>query len=212
MSEPLCAQQLVDFWFGELTSQGLCDNARRRRFFRASKRFDAELHGRFADQVEQAQAGRLNSWRTETRGWQALLLLLDQLPRNLYRGTPRAFAGDSYALTIAREGVSRGDDRLLSLEPRIFSYLPFSHSESLANQQTCVQLLRNLQNRFQGAPGPLRVIAQYLHHANAHCRIIETFGRFPHRNTILGRISSEAEQAWLARDGRRFGQYAPDST
>lgn len=202
------SRELVSFWFGPLT-QGLAAGSRRAQLFRADAAFDRELELRFGELVHLAQAGKLNHWRTRTLSWQALLLLLDQLPRNLFRGSAQAYASDGYALQVAREGVSRGDDRLLELEHRVFSYLPFMHSESLADQDTCVHLLERLQREQAPDSGAYQVLDNYLHHAQAHRQIILQFGRFPHRNGVLGRAETAEEKAWLARDGRRFGQAGP---
>lgn len=202
------ARDLVSFWFGPLT-HGLMTGARRKQLFRADAGFDAELQQRFGTLVEQAQARDLNHWRTQTLGWQALLLLLDQLPRNLYRGDARAYASDGYALMVAREGVSRGDDRLLKLEHRIFSYLPFMHSESLADQDTCVHLLQRLKKEQEAESAAYVVVDEYLQHALTHRGIVVRFGRFPHRNALLARPSSDSERDWLMEDKRRFGQSVP---
>ncbi len=205
MNELEQARSLVHFWFGPLT-HGLAGSARRKQLFNADPDFDQILKTRFGKLVEQAQSGALNHWRTRTLGWQALLLLLDQLPRNLYRGTARAYASDAYALQVAREGVSRGDDRLLDLEHRVFSYLPFMHSESLADQDTCVHLLRHLLAEQQTDSAASAVLEDYLRHARTHQAIIRRFGRFPHRNAALERTDTAEEAAWLVQDGRRFGQ------
>lgn len=198
-------EALLEFWFGDLQG-GLCTAHRRRRLFRADADFDAALRGRFGAEVEAALAGARDHWGETARGRLALVLLLDQLPRNLFRGTPRAFAGDGAALVQARLAVAGGQDRALPLEPRLFLYVPFEHAEDSAAQREGLALLEAC--RAEQVPGSeaAGVVERYLGHARDHAALIETFGRFPHRNAVLGRTTTEAEHAHLARDRRDFGQ------
>ncbi|MEE4360391.1 MAG: DUF924 family protein [Pseudomonadales bacterium] len=198
-------QEIQTFWFGEL-AEGFSHPDQRRRWFMADAALDAQITERFGADVELALAGGLDHWPLSANGRLALILLLDQFTRNLFRGQPRAFAGDPRALELARIGVSRGDDQLLPPEPRVFLYLPFEHSESRADQNTSVVLFERLHDAVASDPKAAKVIEDYLHHARAHREIIERFGRFPHRNEGLARPSTDAEVAWLAEDGRRFGQ------
>lgn len=196
---------VLQFWYGDLEG-GLMDPARRNSLFRADAGFDGRIRDAFGADVEAALAGRRDAWATTVRGRAALVLLLDQFTRNIFRGTARAFAGDPQALAFAREGVSRGEDRLLAIEERVFFYLPFEHSEHLADQETSLELFTALLAE-QEADGPAaEVLKNYLQHARDHHVLIERFGRFPHRNRILGRPSTDAEASWLGQDGRRFGQ------
>ena len=197
--------ELLDFWFGEL-SDGFAAPEARRRWFRADPAFDEALRERFGDEVDAALAGDRDAWANTPEGRLALVLLLDQLPRNLFRGSARAFAGDARALAAARVGVGRGDDLLLPPEPRVFLYLPFEHAEHRADQETAVVLLGRLRDGLADRTDARTRIEDYLGHARAHRELIRRFGRFPHRNAALARPSTEAERAWLAEDGRSFGQ------
>ncbi|MCC5887462.1 MAG: DUF924 domain-containing protein [Gammaproteobacteria bacterium] len=199
------AERVLRFWYGDLDN-GLMDPARRQGLFRSDPGFDARIRDAFGADVEAALAGRRDDWSTTVRGRAALLLLLDQFTRNIFRGTARAFAGDPQALAFAREGVSRGDDRLLDLEERVFFYLPFEHSESLADQETSLTLFENLLSEQEPDSPAAEVVGNYLQHARDHHTLIERFGRFPHRNRILDRPPTAEEAAWLGQDGRSFGQ------
>jgi len=196
---------LLEFWFGELVD-GLCSDQRRAALFRTDPAFDAEIRASFGTEVTAAVAGELDHWSTTVRGRAALILLLDQLPRNLHRGAAAAFSGDAHALELARGGVVLGDDRKLPTEMRAFFYLPFEHSESLADQETCVELLTRMRDELPPASRAQEVAEGYLRHARDHHALIAEFGRFPHRNAVLGRADTAAEAAWRERDGRNFGQ------
>lgn len=199
------AAAILQFWFGELQA-GLMDDGRRRSLFRADSGFDDRVRTSHGEDVEQALSGALDHWSTTLGGRMALVLLLDQFTRNVFRGSAGAYAGDTRALELAREGVGRGDDRRLPLEMRAFFYLPFGHSESRVDQDTGVRLFEALLDDQAPDSKAARVAGDYLGHARSHRALIRRFGRFPHRNAVLGRVATAAEQGWLARDGRRFGQ------
>ena len=197
-------QEILEFCFGTV-DDGLARPERRQRLFNGSRELDREIAEHFGDDVEAALAGGLEHWTLDAHGRLALVLLLDQFTRNAFRGTPRAYAGDDRALELAREGVSRGEDLMLPLEPRAFLYMPFEHSESLADQDTCLKLLT--ATREEAASDAAReVLDDYIAHAREHREIIARFGRFPHRNPVLDRPSTAAEREWLETRPRRFGQ------
>jgi uncharacterized protein (DUF924 family) len=158
------------------------------RWFTPDAAFDAEIRARFLPAYEAAMSGGLNTWQDNAEGALALLLLLDQFPRNMFRGTPRAYAGDALARAIAGRAIERGFDRNYQVPLRRFFYLPFMHSEDLGDQERCVSLCR--------AAGD----AEGLKYAEHHADIIRRFGRFPHRNAILGRSSSAAELQFLQHE------------
>ena len=164
--------------------------AGRARWYKRDDAFDAETRRRFLALWQKAAAGELASWETSDDGALALVIVLDQFPRNMFRGTPQAFASDAQARDVARRAIARGVDR--RVDPTLFEflYLPFMHSEHLADQLHCVALFENTDN------------AENLKYAREHADIIERFGRFPHRNHVLGRDSTEEEQAFL--DGGGF--------
>ena len=187
---PREAEALLALWFGD---RG------RRCWFDPDPDFDGELRQRFLLLVEQALAGQLSHWEAEPESCLALLLLLDQLPRNLHRGEARAHAGDPAARRIAAQAVERGFDRRLPPDRRLFVYLPFQHSEDAADQRRSVRLIGALREALP--PARRAEASAWYEHALAHQAAIERFGRFPHRNARLGRSSTEAEEAWLAAGG-----------
>ncbi|WP_371821883.1 DUF924 family protein [Skermanella sp. TT6] len=172
------------FWFGP---------AARPNWFERSDAFDAEVRRLLLPAHEQAAANRLAEWRDDPRGCLALVILLDQVPRNVFRGSARAFATDAAARDLTRLAVERGYDGGFDRDERTFLYLPLEHSEDLADQRLSVELFRDRV----GDPG-------YLDYAERHLRIIERFGRFPHRNRILGRVSTEEEEDFLKQPGSSF--------
>jgi uncharacterized protein (DUF924 family) len=164
-------------------------------WFRKDDAFDANVRSRFGGAIEAALTGGFADW-TAPRGVLARVLLLDQFTRNAYRDTPRAFAGDTLALSIAQDAVGRGDDGALVPVERWFLYMPFEHAESDAAQQRSVELFTRLARETS--------LADPLEWAQRHAAIIRRFGRFPHRNAILGRVSTPEEIAFLASPGSRF--------
>ncbi|MCK0207554.1 DUF924 domain-containing protein [Starkeya koreensis] len=159
------------------------------KWFEKDDAFDAAIHARFLAAYEAAAAGQLDGWQETAEGSYALILLLDQFPRNLFRGSPRAFATDEAARAIADRAVERGFDRTFELPERRFIYMPFMHSEELADQERCVALCEASDDD------------EGVHHAVVHRDIIRDFGRFPHRNPVLGRASSDEEHAFLEAGG-----------
>ena len=193
---------LLHYWFGDLT-HGLADADHRKRWFSGGAEFDAELSDRFAHLVEGALRGDLVDWHHSTRGCLAYVLVCDQLTRNIFRGKRHAYAGDARALDTARDAVARGVDVDLALDERAFLYMPFEHSENLADQNTCVGLFSELSEQI----GKIRpdMAEGFLNYAVGHREIIRRYGRFPHRNAVLGRQSTDDEQRYLAT-ASGFGQ------
>lgn len=152
--------------------------------------------------MNQALDGGLQEWTAKADGWLALILLLDQLPRMVYRDTPRAYAGDARAQRLVREGMEKGLDRQLPPIRRVFVYLVLEHAEDLPSQERAVTCFRELREQVGGtAREPFDSFCDY---AERHHAVIARFGRFPHRNAILGRPSSEEETAFLREPGSRF--------
>lgn len=177
-------RQVLDFWFQE---------AGPAKWFGGGPDFDRQVAERLGPLHAQATAGQFDGWAAKAEGGLALCILLDQVPRNIFRDTPRAFASDAKALSIARDLVARGLDMALPDDDRAFIYLPFEHAESLEDQRQSVRLFasRTLNPSF-------------LDYACKHLVVIAEFGRFPHRNAILGRASTPAELDYLARPGAGF--------
>jgi uncharacterized protein (DUF924 family) len=189
------ARAILDCWFGAPDSATFGKD--RKLWFAREATFDAMLRERYGGLLEAAGQGALDAWTHTPLGALALVLLLDQFSRNIHRGTARAFATDGYALRIARQMVANGFDlRLPGLFHRAFAYMPFEHDESFDSQRESLRLFEP----FQGQPGG----ASYYRSALRHAEVIERFGRFPHRNALLGRASTEEEVAFLREPGSSF--------
>ena len=195
-------QPLLDWWLGAEGSATEVAAARQGLWFGKRDSQDLEAEARFGALVERALAGDLKDWLDDPQGWLAQLILLDQLPRMIFRNTPRAFAGDSRARPLLQEGLERGWDRRLTPIQRVFAYLVFEHAEDLPLQDRAVELFADLLNEAAVDERPL--FANFLDFAERHQRVIARFGRFPHRNAILGRASTDEEQAFLREPGSRF--------
>lgn len=189
---PPDAHDVLDFWFGPGDGDGA-----RPEWFRKDPAFDALIGQRFGALIDAALAGSLDGWSASPRAALARIVLLDQFTRNAFRDTPRAFAGDVRALAAARDLVARGLDRQLPPRWRAFAYLPFEHAEDAAAQQESLRLFGDLATEHPA-------LADLLVWARKHADVIARFGRYPHRNTILGRRDTSAEQAFLAEPGSRF--------
>jgi uncharacterized protein (DUF924 family) len=187
-------EAVLAFWFD--VPGGPEEGVSRKAWFRKDPAFDDAIRTRFGASVEEAMAGGLADWPDTERGALALLVVCDQFPRNLFRGEARAFALDPRALALARDLVARGLDRRLTPVRRLFVYLPFEHSESLADQREAVRLIRELEAHPETVG-----LAEW---AEKHLAVIERFGRFPHRNAALGRASTAQEAAYLAQPGSGF--------
>jgi uncharacterized protein (DUF924 family) len=175
--------EILDFWFAPAGSE---------RWFRSTPEFDALIERRFRSIIEAAAAGVLDHWATSPDGAVALCVLLDQFPRNAWRGTPRAFAYDAAARKVAGAAIAAGHDVGLPPERRLFLYLPLEHSEDLDDQERCCALTARLGD------------VEWHEYAKRHRAVIARFGRFPHRNGILGRVSTPEEEAFLLEPGSSF--------
>lgn len=195
-------QPLLDWWFG--TSSAAAEVAAHKHGLWFAKRAaqDAEARERFGVLVSAALDGGLQDWTAETDGWLALLLLLDQLPRMIHRDGPRAFAGDARARALALEGLTAGRDAELPAIRRVFVYIVLEHAEDLALQNEASSRFRGLLEA--AAADEQTLFAGFLDYAERHRAVIARFGRFPHRNAILGRVSTAAELAFLGEPGSRF--------
>ena len=184
------AQALLDAWFGPPDDPAR--GQQREIWFKSTAEFDDALRDAFLADYEAAAAGALRAWEALPEGALALVLLLDQIPRNIFRGTPRAYATDAVARAAADRALERGFDRLVPLVWRRFFYMPFHHSEDIADQRRSVALFDALP-RNPDRRGSLR------RYGRPYVEVIERFGRFPHRNAILGRESTPDEVTFLAQ-------------
>ena len=186
--------QILDFWFGRPDES---DYGKQRSFwFNKKPEFDQEVRTRYSSDYEKAIAGQLDHWRDAPRSCLALILLLDQFPRNMFRGTAQAFASDPQALSTAQHAVANGFDQELLTVQRWFVYLPFEHSENLAHQRQSTELFATLSNDSDSVAT--------IDYAVRHRLVIERFGRFPHRNKILGRATTPEEAEFLKQPGSSF--------
>jgi uncharacterized protein (DUF924 family) len=192
MNDQTTAADVLLFWFGPTESRG----SRDKRWFDKNDAFDRECKDRFVGLHEKAAAGVLARWKESPAECLALILLLDQFPRNMFRGTPRAFATDPLALDAARHAVAKRFDHALLPVERMFVYLPFEHSESLEDQTMACELTKPLTAYPETADA--------YRYAVLHRDIIQRFGRFPHRNAILGRASTPEEVEFLKQPGSGF--------
>ena len=179
------ASDVLRFWFGDGGDYGV----EHKRWFQKDAAFDAQVRERFLGLHDELARNR--DWLDAPHDCLARIVVLDQFPRNMFRGTPRAFATDGLALAAARHAITSGYDRNWLRVEKIFGYLPFEHSESLADQERACELMRPLGDELY-------------HYALRHHEIIARFGRFPHRNAILGRPSTPAESEFLKQPGSGF--------
>lgn len=199
---PPAATAVLDFWFGTHIDDAATAQSQRKLWWSKDPAVDADMRRRFADLVNAAAAGRHDDWTATPRGQLALILLFDQFPRNIYRDTPQAFAFDARALQLAQGLVRTEGDRALRRIERVFCYLPLEHAESIDMQDRSVELFRAL-----AADTPehqLETFAGYVDYALRHRDVIARFGRFPHRNRILGRQSTPEENEFLTKPGASF--------
>jgi uncharacterized protein (DUF924 family) len=179
MPEKISPTDIISFW----------REAGNERWWKKDDAFDAEIRERFFELWEEARAGGLSSWRVSDDGLLALVIVLDQFPRNMFRGDARTYATDPLAREIASQAIAEGADRRVDQTLQQFLYMPFMHSEELADQERCVALF--------AAAGE----GENAKFAEGHADIVRRFGRFPHRNRILGRATTQAEEAFLDEGG-----------
>lgn len=190
----MAVDEMIDFWFGAPGSQ--TEGKRRKEWFQKDPEFDRQIQARFLSLYQQGASGDLNSWQDSPRGCLSLILLFDQFPRNMFRGQPQAFATDLKALGVAQRAIAQGFDQALPPVQRQFCYFPFEHSENLAHQHQAVELFASLKDNPETADS--------YPYALRHLAIIEQFGRFPHRNILLGRQTTPAEAEFLTQPGSSF--------
>jgi uncharacterized protein (DUF924 family) len=195
-------EDVLAFWFGHESGNSATAEAQKKLWWAKDAVVDAEIRERYGALVASAAGGAHREWAREPRGRLALILLFDQFPRNIYRDTPQAFAHDGLALRLALDGIAAGADRELRAIERVFFYLPLEHSETVEMQERSVALFTALA---AGVPEADRgTFAGFTDYAVRHRDVVHRFGRFPHRNRILGRESTAEEQAFLKQPGSSF--------
>lgn len=204
MSDPEYTS-LLETWFGSADLKAPPEPALRDAWFMPPPDWDSMLERKFGTWPQRAEAGELDGWRDTPAGALACILVCDQLPRNLYRGSANAYAFDDRALDAAIDVLEAGQEQALGPYQRIFVLLPFEHAESLEMQNRCVEEFERLVTE---SPGELQDdMATYLPYAESHRDIVRRFGRFPHRNAVLGRDSTPEETAYMEEEGgQSFGQ------
>jgi len=196
------AREVLDEWIGPPGPDGKASPEKSRRWWMKDPTFDAFLRERYGSLIEQAIEGGLEAWEDDPHDALALVLLLDQMSRNVHRDTERMYAGDARALALAERLVDSGDVRALLPVERYFVFMPFMHAEDVARQRRCVELFAAMA---EGTEGPLReIFASGKEYALRHLEIVERFGRFPHRNSVLGRTSTGEEVEFLKQPGSSF--------
>ncbi|MEJ5058509.1 MULTISPECIES: DUF924 family protein [unclassified Pseudomonas] len=200
MTEPW--QPLLEWWFGNSESAKEVAAQKGKLWFGKRDSQDLEARERFGDQVEQALAGGMTEWAQCPEGWLALVLLLDQLPRMIFRDTPKTYSGDTRAQALVAQGIAADFDRQLRPIQRVFILLVFEHCENLAVQDEGVS--RYIELVAQQPEADRALFADYLDFAERHQKVIAQFGRFPHRNAVLGRASTAEELEFLLQPGSRF--------
>lgn len=191
MIEP---EEVLEFWFGREGEEGYGEY--REAWFTRDTELDNEIRDRFEDVYKEAAAGKLESWKSEARSCLALIISLDQFPRNMFRGDPKTYAMDEKARETSRYAVEHAYDRELPQYGRLFVYLPFMHSEDVEDQRFSVELFRGLAAETGSD--------DLLGYAVRHKEIVERFGRFPHRNEVLGRSTTPEEAGFLREPGSSF--------
>jgi uncharacterized protein (DUF924 family) len=205
MAEPFSAEAVLDAWFGDTRraqDPKAAIGARMAWWFQADAKRDRFLERNFLQCCEAALTGELGAWQSEPRPRLALILLVDQLPRNLFRSTPRAFVGDDQAARLCLAGVRAGLDRDLQAIERAFFYMPLQHAEDPVAQDVAVDLFESLASEQADLP----VFEGFAKYARLHRDLVHRFGRFPHRNEVLGRTSTPEEIEHMESGGETFGQ------
>jgi uncharacterized protein (DUF924 family) len=199
MNDDACIAEILEYWFSQLDENGVCPPAQQQLWFKSSTSIDEEIRDRFGYLVEAALAGKLDHWTELECGLMALVLLLDQFTRNILRGSPQAFAGDEQALALVKQAVSAGRDRLEPTIHRVFLYIPYEHAEDLTVQE---QGIAQFDQLLLDCPASVcEQVRGFRQYSLAHRDVIAKFGRFPHRNVILQRASSEQELEHLQTHG-----------
>ncbi len=197
-------EELLHYWLGSLESGNTPSDRHVSMWFSNGKDIDTDIKFRFELDLKRGLEGKLTGWLDRSRGSLAFIILTDQFSRNIYRDTPKAFEGDSIALRACFDGIERGFDIDLHAIERMFYYMPLMHSEDLEVQMTSLECFTMLEKLFTSPPSVASIIARSKMYAEKHYLIIERFGRFPHRNQIIGRSSTSEELKYLKDSGYSF--------
>jgi uncharacterized protein (DUF924 family) len=200
----LTSEEILQFWFEDACESPAQAEARNAFWFSANAEFDAQIWTLYADVVTDASLDHYENWAGSPLGRLALIIVLDQFPRNIFRGTSEAYRYDAQVLALARAGVEKGQLAGLAIPHQAFFLMPYQHSEDIQVQRSGVELMQGIVDE---APDEWRACASaYSDYAHQHHDIVANYGRFPHRNAPLGRTSTEAESRYLSDGGQTFGQ------
>ncbi len=197
-------EQILTFWFADAVHDVQAVQKRYKFWFEATPETDQQIHDQFLDVYYQARSGALETWQAAPHSCLALLITLDQFPRNLFRGTPEAFATDSQAQQMCQHGLRQNYLSELNCAEQLFFLMPLQHAEDVARQEESLRLSE--ATLAQAPPDWHEFLSSFLGSTRKHLEIIQRFGRFPHRNVVLGRESTPEEQAFLDSGGGSFGQ------
>lgn len=203
-SEDYKIRRILDFWFGDLNEKGLPSDAHRRIWWIKDPENDEMIKVNFGNDLNMAIKGELENWSSNHRGSLALILLLDQFSRNIYRDTAKAFSQDQIAVKLCLEGIDKSFDNKLHPVQRIFYYMPLMHSEDICNQEKSIKSFSNLAKQSTATEAIANMVFSSFEYALKHYEIVKRFGRYPHRNKILGRESTQEEIEFLSGSGSSF--------
>jgi uncharacterized protein (DUF924 family) len=209
MDKELQPATITDYWLGDVMADITRLPEAFKRWFGGGEALDRDIADRFGTAVRHALDGGFVSWEQDVQSRVALVILLDQFPRNIFRHAPEAFAGDARALRLAQASVESGHFRELSYPEQVFLLMPYQHAEDIDVQDTGVTLFGELEKCVRDAAEPTVVVNWLVstrEYAELHRDIVQQFGRFPHRNDVLGREHTDEERTWLENSGQRFGQ------
>ncbi len=195
-------QSVLDFWFGDIETDTIPQD-KWGLWFGSNPKDDDDLQQTFSSLITQAVAGDLHHWQESDTGKVAHIILCDQMTRATLRGTPQAFSGDTLARSITLNGIANGNDKKMPVAHRLFFYLPLEHSENITHQQQCLTCYQQLIDEH---PQLQTILQRSLQEAEKHHQLIQNFGRFPHRNAVLGRDNTPAEADYLATTHNHYGQ------
>lgn len=200
-------ERVLEYWFGDIQAPDDVDEGCKKKWWMGGEAVDREIKEQFSGLVERACAGELDGWASTPRGALALVVILDQFTRNIGRGSAQAFRGDAKALEVCMALVEAGTDRSLRLVERQFLYMPAMHAEDRDVAKRSLELFDNLMVDIQASPKGDK-LGDMRKHAKMHADIVLQFGRYPHRNEVMGRETTPEEAAFLADGGPSFGQSA----
>ena len=197
-------ERILNYWFGKLREGEAPSSDYYKKWFAKRIEIDQYIKTNFEDDLELAVGGKLKSWENTPRGSLAMIILLDQFSRNIYRGTAKAFSQDSLALDVCLRGIEMGFDKMLHPVERLFFFMPLEHSEDLEIQKKSVEYFSMMEKLYPTPPSLASMALEFRKYAEMHYVIIKRFGRFPHRNEVLGRESTPEEIEFLKQPGSSF--------